>query len=88
MLAGAANALRSSSLLAIETESIDDDVRRCLTDSGFRRYSFNPFSRRLQPWSGGDEALKSSNALYIRDVGECDQRLSSAPKRSILGQHI
>jgi FkbM family methyltransferase len=48
---------------------------------GFMTYSYEPFSRKLQPLDGRDSS--HSNTLFVRNVDAIRQKLVSAPKMTI-----
>lgn len=85
VLAGGRQTLSRPSLLAVETELLDETVASQLENAGFAQWFYDPFTRRLsqEPCS-----ISASNALFLKDVDFCQRRLDAAPKRTILGVEI
>lgn len=79
VIRGASETLKNPSLLAIETESRDEEVLSKLRGEGFVEYGYDPFSRRVSECSG-----QASNALFLRGEDVVARRLSSAQPREIL----
>lgn len=84
VITGASQSLREASLVAVITENSDEQVRRPLEGEGFRRYSYDPFTRSLRLLDGALGGV-GGNALFIRKVDEIRERLSAAPRRTIAG---
>lgn len=74
VLAGAARALASPTLLAVEPEGRGQAITTILSAHGFVETTYNPFTRRL----GGPAAFTSSNALFVRDVEAVQARVRAA----------
>ncbi len=74
VLAGARDTLRNPYLLAIATESTDNGVVSYLEQAEFKQWSYDPFKRQLTPNGDGQAAVKSANALFIRDAATCRKR--------------
>jgi FkbM family methyltransferase len=87
VLGGATETLRNPGLMAIETETADDSVTKCLEGTGFCRYSYNPYERSLTDFSI-PQTQQSANALFLRNIEVCRRRVEEAEKRNILGQLI
>ncbi|MCZ8371095.1 MAG: FkbM family methyltransferase [Porphyrobacter sp.] len=79
VIGGAREALKNPSLLAIETESRDEEVLSKLRDAGFVEYGYDPFSRQISECSG-----QASNALFLRAADVVARRLSGAQPRKLL----
>ena len=84
-LLGARNMLAMPSLHAIETEGQSEDVVSILTEAGFERGYYDPFTRHLMTVPG---ASHHSNALFIRDRAFVLQRLQTAPSIQVLGHTL
>lgn len=80
VLAGARGTLAAPSLLAIETEALDDRIGRVIADFGFTRRYYDPYTRRLGSEPG---PLVASNALFVRDEALLADRLANAPRRRV-----
>ena len=83
VLKGAEKLLQSQKLIAIETEAQDAAIAAILEAAGFVRYWYDPVARTLQ--DGPVEGLKSSNALYLRDVETVRERVKSARQLTVNG---
>ena len=83
-LKGAVQTLEKSSLLAIETETVDAAALAILNRAGFRQYRYNPQTRSLVETS----TATSSNSLFLRDVQNVRERLISAPRRLYRGIEV
>lgn len=84
VLAGGRRTLANPSLIAVETECADADVVDQLLNAGFKKAFYDPFTRRFVDRARWGQ----NNALYVRNVGACEERLSTAPPFSALGQRI
>jgi FkbM family methyltransferase len=95
VLAGAANALASPSLLAVivelngqsrryGVESAQSDAR--LRAHGFAPHRYLPFARRLVALDGPDR--ESGNTIYVRARAEVERRLMRAPRLRIHGVEL
>ncbi len=93
-LMGAVNTLKSKELKAILIEvgehswrySIDPaEIHGLLSDSGFRPYRYNPFSRTIDLVKATN---REPNSLYIRDEAFVADRLKNAPEFTVLGRYI
>ena len=84
-LEGANVTLSKHSLLAVATESENDAVTRILERAGFGRYYYNPISRTLEQ---SPQSIKGSNALFLRHLASCAERVAAAPVREIIGQRV
>jgi FkbM family methyltransferase len=84
VIAGAANTLAGRDLLAVLSESDDPSVCEPLRDRGFLPYTYDAFSRRLEP---APKAVKTGvgNHLFVRDAAEVRQILMEAPRRVVVG---
>jgi FkbM family methyltransferase len=78
---GAAQLLQNPSLNAVIIEGDADDM---LSAHGFKRCSYDPFSRVLQPVN----APIDGTSIFVRDVRIAQKVLSDAPRFSVLGRHI
>jgi FkbM family methyltransferase len=95
VLAGATQALREPSLLAIIIEMNDSaavygraraESVDVLTEAGFASYAYSPFDRRLSPAAPVDQP--SGNLLFLREVDAVSARLRSAPRRNVAGVDV
>lgn len=86
VLKGSKDVLSSTDLKLIIIEmnqsgiqyGVDDvQLREVLSEAGFSRYQYRPFERLFEP--AGDEVVVEGNAIYLRDVGFLQSRVSSAP---------
>jgi FkbM family methyltransferase len=82
VLRGAAKTLASPDLQVIETEGVDPEIVALLTAHGFARVHYDPFAR---DFVAAASALPASNALFVRDIELCRQRVEAAPRRQING---
>lgn len=92
VLAGMSKTLTRSKLKAIiaETnaaslryeESSECSVFRIMAENGFSPYSYDPFERRLVPGE------TPNNTIFLRDIEEVKQRLSSAKKFNLVNGQI
>ena len=75
MFRGARETLANPSLLAIETEGDDPEIRTMLSAAGFKERWYDAFTRELsaEPAPGG------GNALFIRNEAEVVARLKTGP---------
>lgn len=87
VVAGAAETLGKSPLLAIITETADKRVSSALEAAGFRTAAYEPFLRNLT-LSAASIGGGSINTLFVRDLETCRARLETAPRRSIVGQAV
>ena len=85
VLRGAANSLRSSRLDVVLLEADGAELSTVMTEAGFVRCSYDPFSRRLDTTQARSEG---QNNLWIRNISEVESRCRTAPKRVILGTEI
>ena len=85
VLTGAPETLARPSLLAIATESENDQVTKILINAGFRQVYYDPFNRMLNEQPNNHRA---SNALFVRDLHSCQERVTAAKRRDILGQSV
>lgn len=85
VLRGSTRTINNPNLLAVITESQDDEVVNLLTDAGLYRRYYNPFTRKL---SSEPSDLSSNNALFVRDDGACERRVRAAPYRQIAGVRL
>jgi FkbM family methyltransferase len=83
VVGGAAETLKKSSLLAIETESRDPIVLSTLREAGFSEYAYDPVHRALSVQVG-----QSSNALFVRDLTKVLARVGAARKYNILNAQL
>lgn len=83
-LKGAERTLSSPKLMALEIETVDDEVRELLTRQGFQHRSYDPVKRQLVDPRVGN----SNNALFVRDFDEVERRLNSSPTRMFRGSKI
>lgn len=79
VIGGASETLNNPSLLAIETESRDEEVLSKLRGAGFVEYGYDPFLRRVSECPG-----RASNALFLRAADVVARRLSGAQPRELL----
>jgi FkbM family methyltransferase len=89
VLSGARSVLSSSSLKAIIIELNgsgrrygynEDRIHELLTSYGFSPYSYDPFTRELQPVAG----YGNLNTLYLKDADWTSIRIRSAKRYSVL----
>jgi FkbM family methyltransferase len=86
VLAGASRTLASPALQAIETEDAGPAVVATLEGHGFSRAYYDPFKRVLSHEHNG---YRASNALFLKDMAFCQERVRTAPRRKVLpGQEI
>lgn len=89
VLAGAAKTLQDPSLLAIESEDYGAETVALLDAAGFKRFRYDPFTRELTPnFESRSNMAPAFNALFVRDVEACEQRIKMAPARLICSQLI
>ncbi len=84
-LRGGLKLLSNPSLRAIEIETLSPAVETWLSDTGFKRMYYNPFTRDLRAQA---HDIAASNALFIRDVDFVQERLASAKTFEVLGRSI
>jgi FkbM family methyltransferase len=84
VLAGANDVLASPTVIAVETEAQDDATFGALTDAGFVRRWYDPWTRALVQTRPTD--MNASNALFVREELAVINRLQAAPWRRIHGQ--
>jgi len=84
VLRGATATLAKPSLVAIEIETQDPEGRRILQEAGFSEYAYDPASRQLSE----NQAARSVNSLFLRNVPEVEKRLKTAPRRYFRGAEI
>ena len=84
---GGRNALRDSSLLAIQLETVNQEVQEDLRRLDFRKMVYNPFSRQLS-FSETGAIPGCLNTIFVRDVELCRARTESAPTRQVFNQAI
>lgn len=83
VLKGGPRALENRSLNAAILEGDSPGVRDLMMSNGFRRASYDPFSREL---ALSESARPSSlNTLWIRDQGHVQDRCRSAPTVEVVG---
>lgn len=77
VLAGGAAALADPGLLGVEIETVTPLIDRQLRAAGFTERFYDPFKRRLQetPVTG----LLAANRLYLRNVADAQNRVTTAP---------
>ncbi|MGO9173859.1 MAG: FkbM family methyltransferase [Rhodomicrobium sp.] len=88
VIAGAAETLNNSALLAVLTETANEVVCRALNGSGFQKASYAPFLRHLASGVQEENANQGQNTLFVRDVASCNARLSDAPRRRVLAVEV
>ncbi len=88
VVAGADASLCKPSLLALQVETADEYIETRLAGLGFRRSSYNPFTRHLRIASDGAPKIASQNTLYVRDFVGCQERVKAARSRNIAGLQI
>ena len=84
-IAAAGRTLASRDLLAVATESADDPVGNMLRSAGFERWHYDPFERNL---SAGPRPVTAMNALFLREVAQCQNRVEAAPLRHVLHRMV
>jgi FkbM family methyltransferase len=84
VLRGAARTLANPTLLAIETECDDAAVVSVLEAHGFTRRYYDPFTRQL----GEASPHRQHNALYVRNIVVCLERVANAKPFEVLGRSI
>lgn len=83
-LKGGLQVLAKPELLAIEIETVDEQVLDHLHQNGFSQHSYDPVLRRLIHPNAGT----SNNALFVRDASAVEQRVGSAPIRHYRGRQL
>lgn len=95
VLEGARETLQNPSLQAVIMELNGSGARYgfdesrtlgMLLDTGFKTYSYDPFTRRLASLEGKN--LESGNTLFIRDLAFVKQRLHDAPIVRVHGREF
>jgi FkbM family methyltransferase len=84
VISGALETVRKPGLLALLVESVDATTQARLEAAGFCRANYSPFERRLSD-AGQVTGAKHSNALFVRDLAACRQRLAAAKPRLVFG---
>jgi FkbM family methyltransferase len=84
VLRGAHQLLKSDSLMALQSESQEPEVRKLLHKNGFVEQHYNPFTRELS----GHQSLPQSNGLFVRNLPEVKARLHSARSFTVLHHQI
>lgn len=84
VLSGGRETLSKSSLIAIETECRDDQVRGLMREFGFVEAFYDPFARALV----GEAAYPHSNGLFVRDKHACTERMRTARRVRVLGHAL
>jgi FkbM family methyltransferase len=85
MFAGAQKTMARTSLLAVEIETLTDNIRDMLIRLGFERVWYDPMARKIESQQG---LFRASNALYVRDRAKAQARVCSAPITNIMGVAI
>jgi FkbM family methyltransferase len=85
VLAGAAQVMRSPSLLAVQSELSNSAVTDRLGSFGFTPVFYEPFTREV---ANRDFGYGISNMLYVRDIARIQKRVSSAPYRVVGGRQL
>jgi FkbM family methyltransferase len=80
---GGKQILADSNVIAISIESDSTVVNKVLLESGFHRYSYNPFKRTFS-----EGKSKGSNQLYIKDINYAISRVTTAVPIKVLGYSI
>jgi len=78
VLQGATQALRNPELKAMLLEADTPALQAVMSDAGFSRFVYDPFSRQLQPLSSATQAGSGHNQLWIRDLPFVQQRCRTA----------
>jgi len=78
VIKGAARMLRDGRLKVIQSETVTAEMEQTLTQTGFERMQYDPFSRQLTPSDSVGTA--ASNILFVRDNVFTRKRLVSANK--------
>lgn len=95
VLAGAEAALGHQSLLGliVEMNSGEKDlspnervVHNCLTNHGFRPYTYEPFMRRLSSLT--TKNINGGNTIYLRNIKSIEERLMTAAPFRVNGREI
>jgi FkbM family methyltransferase len=81
VIKGAARMLRDSRLKVIQSETVTVEMEQALTQTGFERMQYDPFSRQLTPSDSMGTA--ASNILFVRDDVFTRKRLVSANKVTV-----
>lgn len=84
-ICGALKTISCPALKAIELETLTPAILAILEVSNFTRMYYDPRARQL---TLEDNQLRSSNALFVRDIDFVRQRLAAAPAVKILKQRI
>ena len=79
VLKGSRSALRQESLQAILLECQSPEVNSLVTDAGFRKAAYEPFSRDLTVIDD-EKAGRSANQLWVRDHNLVAQRCKTSRK--------
>jgi FkbM family methyltransferase len=85
VLTGAPQVLASRALIAVQTESQDDECFGILNRAGFVRRRYDPWSRKLFP---RPTELKAANALFLRADAAILDRVERAPLATAQGQEL
>lgn len=85
VLSGAGPILKDHRLQAVEVETAGPGVSDRLVAAGFSPVAYNAFERTLSPAA---DHPQSNNALFVRDLTFCKNRVATAPFRNIVGQSV
>jgi len=85
VLEGAKEILHRQSLVAVETENSGPKVTETLECAGFSRWFYDPVARDL---SQTPCRYAANNALFIRDIDVCRERVSTSAGRNIFGRKV
>jgi hypothetical protein len=85
VLGWAGETLLCPKLNAIITEDRSPPVVGVIHRAGFVEYSYDPFSRQLQPELGGG---RGHNAIFVRDLAFVEERLKHAAPVRVLDKWL
>jgi FkbM family methyltransferase len=88
VMSGALETVRKPGLLAFLVETVDARTQAQLEAAGFCRANYAPFERQLSDAAAQTMGPKHSNALFVRDLAACRQRLADAKPRLVFGQAV
>lgn len=82
VFSGAQMTLSNPRLVAISTELFTPKLCQMMETKGFRHFYYDPYTRSL---TSGENGLKHSNTLLVRDFDEVQRRLQTAHPFEVFG---
>lgn len=82
-LLGASRIINSPALQAIAIETVGESTLTTLHNAGFLRVYYDPATREI---STTPNSLKVSDAIFVRDLALCQERVRMAQKRRVASQ--